>query len=220
MYFQLYPQRLIIITTIIPISIFPNRPICLQYFGNEPHENKSVIIEKNKSASTGSRIEADATNTSNSISFSELVHLIPKDKLTAFDMIKIDTDGFDWDVIDSYCEFMENNIEPTAKFIFFEFQTFLNNIGFADKDRADRTLKYKNSIENLFKNGYDSFCIFDNFGTYLMITSSIEEIISISDYIGRSQLLNNHSTFYHLDILAFNKTHLDFVKKQLNFFQK
>ena len=184
------------------------------------NEKGNFKIEKNKSGSTGSKVATDEPTTNSSISFSELVLLIPKEQLLSIDMLKIDTDGYDWDIIDSYCESIESHSHVKARFVFFELQTFLNNIGLADKDRADRTLKHKSAIERLYRNGYDSFTLFDNFGTYLMTTSAIEEIISISDYIGRSQLHNNHSTFYHLDILAFNKTDQNFVKQQLDSYQK
>lgn len=183
-------------------------------------EKGNFKIEKNSSHSTGSKIQVDDASTSNSISFAELMQLIPQEKRAAFDLVKIDTDGFDWDVLDSYCDSLQNANADRARFVFFEFQTFLNNIGFTDPDRASRTQKYQSALERLYQNNYDSFALFDNFGTYLMTTSSIAEIVSLSDYIGRSQLVNKHSTFYHMDVLAFNQAEREFVNQQIEAYQK
>lgn len=178
-------------------------------------------IEKSNTLSTGS-ISNNPTGIGeiNSISFSELMNLIPSERKTKFDILKVDTDGFDWDVINSFLEYV-NNSKKKPRFVFFEMQTYINNIGVHDKNREQIIYKYKLSIEGLFENGYDSFCLLDNFGTPIKITQSIKDIFEIDDYVKRSQIYNSHSTIYYLDILAFPHEELQFVNESiLNLYRK
>jgi FkbM family methyltransferase len=178
-------------------------------------------IEKSNTLSTGSiSNNSNEIGEINSISFSELMNLIPLEKKFKFDILKIDTDGFDWDVINSFLDYV-NYLKKKPRFVFFEMQTYLNNIGVHDKNRELIIDKYKLSIEGLFENGYNNFCLLDNFGTPIKITQSIKDIFEIDDYVKRSQIYNSHSTIYYLDILAFPNEELQFVNESLlNLYKK
>jgi FkbM family methyltransferase len=178
-------------------------------------------IEKSNTLSTGSiSNNSNEIGEINSISFSELMNLIPLEKKIKFDILKIDTDGFDWDVINSFLEYV-NYLKKKPRFVFFEMQTYLNNIGVHDINRELIIDKYKLSIEGLFENGYNNFCLLDNFGTPIKITPSIKDIFEIDDYVKRSQIYNSHSTIYYLDILAFPNEELGFVNESLlNLYKK
>lgn len=178
-------------------------------------------IEKSDTLSTGSiSVDTNQSVEINTISFIELIDLIPTEKSVKFDILKIDTDGFDWDIIDSFVEY-NKNLSINPRFIFFEMQTYLNNGGVKDKNRREIIGKYKLSIEKLQIMGYNNFCLFDNFGTPIKITQSITEIFEINNYIIRSQIYNSHSTIYYLDILAFSNIELKHVNEALvNLYKK
>lgn len=178
-------------------------------------------LEKSKTLSTGSILhDSLQTGENNTISFSELMDLIPPEKKMNFDILKMDTDGFDWDVLDSFIEYNKNsNIKP--RFIFFEMQTYLNNTGVKDINRDQIIENYKLSIERLQTIGYNNFCLLDNFGTPIKITQSVIEIFEFNDYIKRSQIYNLHSTIYYIDILAFSDNEMGLVNESiLNLYKK
>ena len=76
-------------------------------------------------------------------------------------LIKIDTDGYDFDVINSFYD--DFNSDPI---IFFE--CFYEN--------KDQLNGYLETFPKLLKKGYSYFSLFDNFGQYMMSTSNIDEI--------------------------------------------
>jgi FkbM family methyltransferase len=170
-------------------------------------------LENSKTLSTGSILfDSNIIGENNTISFSQLMDLIPSEKKIKFDILKIDTDGFDWDILDSFISYNKNfNVKP--RFIFFEMQTYLNNLGVKDINRNKIIENYKSSIERLETIGYNNFYLFDNFGTPIKITKSINEIFELNDYIKRSQIYNSHSTIYYLDILAFSDLELIYVNQ-------
>jgi FkbM family methyltransferase len=175
----------------------------------------NFIVKKSESLSTGSIEKADADATTNSISFSELIDTIPAGKKNKFDVLKIDTDGFDWDILKSFSEYAETK-SFVPKYIFFEMQTFLNNREKINDGREDIIQRYKESLEDLYQLGYTNFCLFDNFGTFVKKTTSINEIHEFNNYIKRSQISNLYSTIYFLDVLAFKTSSGDYVDTILN----
>lgn len=175
--------------------------------------NFSLI--KSNSNSTGSiSAESNQSSKKNTISFEELMNLIPKEKTSQFDMLKIDTDGFDWDILNSFVHYVSKfRVKP--KFVFFEMQTYLNNHGVHDNNRNQITKDYKASIEGIQSHGYINFCLIDNFGTPIKVSQSINEIFELNDYIMRSQIYNSHSTIFYMDILAYCENESEFVKQAI-----
>lgn len=166
----------------------------------------SFVVKKSESLSTGSidELKQETSEINNTISFSGLMDLVPQAKKEIFDILKIDTDSFDWDVIQSFAEYAKKGaIKP--RFVFFEMQTFLNNNENSYEGRHEIIDKYKQALIELKTLGYTKFCLFDNFGTYFKTTESIDEIIELAFYIQRSQLFNSHSTVYYFDILTYSE---------------
>lgn len=175
----------------------------------------NFCLEKSSTMSTGSiSSKIDQSGKKNTISFSELMDLIPNEKILKFDILKIDTDGFDWDILNSFVLYV-NDFRIKPRFVFFEMQTYLNNLGVYDVNRDQIIEDYKVSIERLQSIGYNNFCLIDNFGTPIKITQSINEIFELNDYIMRSQIYNSHSTIYYIDILAFCENEFEFVKQAI-----
>jgi FkbM family methyltransferase len=180
-------------------------------------------LEKSSTMSTGSissKTNQSGNKNKNTISFSELMDLIPIEKTVKFDILKIDTDGFDWDILNSFVQY-GSDFRTKPRFVFFEMQTYLNNLGVCDKNRNQIVEDYKASIERLKSIGYNNFCIIDNFGTPFKMTKSIDEIFELNDYIMKSQIYNSHSTIFYIDILAFFDNELEFVKQAIeNLYRK
>ena len=176
----------------------------------------SFIIEKDKTSSTGSINVSSSEDVDNTISFSELMSLIPSEKYRSFDMLKIDTDGFDWDVINSFTE--SNKKTDNPRFIFFEMQTFLNNDAGKSQQREEMSQNYTDAILKLKEKGYTQFSLFDNFGTYLMTTSSVDDIITLNKYVIRSQMKNNYSTIFYFDVLAYSEQEKEFTENKISEF--
>lgn len=176
-------------------------------------------IEKDQSASTGSiQIENNSEIPKNTINFEELMQLIPQtNKLKSFDLLKIDTDGYDWDIINSFVNSNSSNMYK-PKYIFFEMQTFLNNDSSKTINRDKMLNNYVEALRKLQEKGYSEFTIFDNFGTYIMTTNSIETIITVNQYISRSQVKNKYSTIFYLDILTYNDEGSKFVNNKITEF--
>ncbi|MGO4707975.1 FkbM family methyltransferase [Chryseobacterium sp. 2TAF14] len=176
----------------------------------------SFIIEKDKTSSTGSINISTSEDVDNTISFSELMNLVPSEKYKSFDMLKIDTDGFDWDVINSFAENSEKMYNP--RFIFFEMQTFLNNDAGKTLQREEMSENYINAIIKLKEKGYTQFSLFDNFGTYVMTTSSVDDIITLNKYVIRSQVKNHYSTIFYFDVLAYSEQEKEFTEDKISEF--
>jgi FkbM family methyltransferase len=175
----------------------------------------NFCLEKSSTMSTGSiSFKINQSGKKNTISFSELMDLIPKEKSLKFDILKIDTDGFDWDILNSFVHY-GSDLRIKPRFVFFEMQTYLNNLGVYDENRNQMIEDYQASIERLLSIGYNNFCLIDNFGTPIKITKSINEIFELNDYIKRSQIYNSHSTIYYMDILAFFDNESEFVTQAI-----
>jgi FkbM family methyltransferase len=179
-------------------------------------KNGAYSLDKSKTSSTGSiSYDSKQTGEINTVSFNQLMDLIPSTRKMKFDILKIDTDGFDWDILDSFIDYTQNSlIKP--RFVFFEMQTYLNNSEVKDVNRNMIIENYKLSIESLHSIGYINFCLLDNFGTPIKITQSLSQIFEINDYIMRSQIFNSFSTIYYMDILAFSDDEIVYVNEAIS----
>ena len=193
-----------------------NRFYGINKFISSEKGNFSIKISENNS--TGYKVENTNVNdkeTSNTITFEELINEIPNSKKNAFDMLKIDTDGFDWDVLLSFGAYAKMN-SFVPRFIFFEMQTFLNNKELDIDGRDEIIEKYEKSILEISKLGYTNFCLFDNFGTFVKKANSIKEIFELNKYIKRSQINNLHTTIYYFDVLVYKDVECSMVDLFLN----
>lgn len=87
------------------------------------------------------------------------------------DLIKIDTDGFDYEVIIG----MADKLSEVSPILHWE-----NAI---EEDGTDKSYNgYKRLEKYLLDSGYDDFCIFDNFGNYLF-KGNIDFYSNINEYL-------------------------------------
>jgi hypothetical protein len=103
------------------------------------------------------------------------------------DLIKVDVDGMDYDVLNSY-KFEQQPM------LYFE----------ADYQNELQLKLYRKLINDLTVKGYSKFFLFDNFGAYMgsVEHDQINHIDNLFDYIWTLKQRRSTMTIYYLDILA------------------
>lgn len=114
-------------------------------------------------------------------------------------LIKVDTDGFDGDVLISGL----NLINRQRPLLFWENQF----------DTPDQRQSFLNLYDSLEKLGYKTLWIFDNFGAPLLSDAGFDALRSINNYL--TVLNDKHSarTFYYVDVLASTDENIDQARK-------
>jgi FkbM family methyltransferase len=103
-------------------------------------------------------------------------------------ILKVDTDGFDFDVITSGKDLLSQQ----KPLIYFENQ-FSNDF---------QRNGYSNMYAMLNRYGYKKFYVFDNFGALMIKTTSIEIIDSLNTYLDFQNSQKTTRTIYYYDILC------------------
>lgn len=104
-------------------------------------------------------------------------------------LIKVDTDGYDWDVLRSF----EYNQTPL---IYYE----------SDYRNQEQYTQFIQIPEFLMQKGYTAFYLFDNFGEFVCKTNNTHQIRQMMDYIWRMKRGHSDSTMWYFDILATTPT--------------
>lgn len=124
-------------------------------------------------------------------------------QIDRLDILKIDTDGHDFDVMKGSQEI----IKKYKPIILFECDSFSNSNYVKDVLQA---------IKNLFDVGYASCLIYDNFG-YLMGKYDLKDAEGVKKLLWYQEI----SKFYYYDILVLpNKYAKEFYKQEIEFFVK
>ena len=116
-------------------------------------------------------------------------------------LIKTDTDGFDYDVLNSSI----STIKKNKPLIFFEYQ-------FENKYKIYSYLK---TFKQLEKIGYCDWVIFDNYGTIILRTNQLKIIKQLTNYINLQNNLRGTRTIYYFDILTCVNKDSKFINKIL-----
>jgi len=103
-------------------------------------------------------------------------------------LLKTDTDGFDYDVLESSLK----TIEKHKPILFFECQYELEY----------QKTNYKNIIKKLQSLGYFHWTLFDNFGEKIITTQNLETIYSLMEYTWKQNLGKTNRTIFYYDLLV------------------
>ena len=150
---------------------------------------KNFITSKKKigllggSSGTKKFIPSKSNKIENQISLDNFVNV---NCIKNLELIKIDTDGYDYDVLKSGNKI----IKKFKPIIFFECQI----------DNKKNIDKYMEEIENL-KNFFYNFYFFDNFGNFIVKSSNLDQIRELLGYVYNQNNFKNKSIYYY-DILA------------------
>lgn len=115
-------------------------------------------------------------------------------------LIKVDTDGFDYECIMS----MEDILGNISPLLYWE-------NAFEVDDSFDG---YSKLNDYLKQNQYEYFFIFDNFGNYLSEGNN-EFLQSINDYLNRMKKFNTGRTFFYVDVIACKSDKVEVVRKMI-----
>ena len=117
-------------------------------------------------------------------------------KVDEIGLLKVDVDGYDWDVIDSY-SFAKKPV------IYIE----------EDFKEAWQTPEYFRMNKYLYGLGYTNFWMFDNFGCFIGFTNSLDEIGNINAYIDRMKRGQSDMTLWYMDILMCQNEDMERLSK-------
>lgn len=120
---------------------------------------------------------------------------------SAISLVKVDTDGHDYDVIMSADSLLCSGLP----LLFFE----------AQYDKASQMQKYQQLVKKLFERGYTSWAVFDNFGGLLLRTGTKANIFDLMEYVWQQNEGKSHRTTYYLDIFAGSGKDEDLMLKSL-----
>ncbi|MHA6279847.1 FkbM family methyltransferase [Salinimicrobium sp. CAU 1759] len=134
-------------------------------------------------------------NESKSPQFTTLDKLL---KFSSVELLKVDTDGYDYDVLLSAKEILKKS-EPI---LFWENQI----------DSELQRNGYNHLYEVLRSGGYKHVFIFDNFGNLLLENSNFANVKDLNSYVSVMDRNNSTRTFYYTDILAATDKNFNKVK--------
>lgn len=118
-----------------------------------------------------------------------------------FRLLKIDVDGFDWDVIQSG----SSVIAKYKPIIFFECYF----------DYPYQLDEYKSILRRLKLDGYLNFVVFDNFGELILNTSDLKILDQMIDYIWKQNISRTTRTIYYYDFLVYVEQDKQLIEKVL-----
>ena len=117
-------------------------------------------------------------------------------------LLKVDVDGFDYDVLDSG----RKTLSSCHPLLFFECQYFEE----FQKSGFEKTLIW------LSINGYDHWVIFDNFGEVLIKTNELQYVLQLINYVWSQNAVGATRTIFYFDILACSRKDLRTVEAAVN----
>jgi len=103
-------------------------------------------------------------------------------------LVKVDTDGYDYDVLNSSFHLLERR-QPL---LFFEAH-------FSDDHQL---AKYKELITAIEKFGYTNWTVFDNFGGLMLSEAAPNQVNDLLAYVWRQNQNQSNRTIYYIDILV------------------
>ena len=103
-------------------------------------------------------------------------------------LLKVDVDGYDFDVIDS----ASKTIEQNKPILFFE----------CEPSTAEQSCGFKATIDSLVLQGYSEWAVFDNFGGLVARGLRPNDILQLIDYLGRQNAGRSTRAIFYFDILA------------------
>ena len=166
------------------------------------------LISLEKTAGTAKPKSVDEANKELGNIRTELLENIVKQagyRDRPIELIKVDTDGFDYEVLSSSLD----TIEKDRPIIFWE-----NTVDNAEQlDLSNTLLK---SLRNI---GYTSFAVFDNFGTLITGECKGEFVSTLNQYL-HLQSTGPQRAIYYTDVLAWMPEHKNSVKRSIDGFKR
>ncbi|MBD1869054.1 FkbM family methyltransferase [Cyanobacteria bacterium FACHB-471] len=178
-----------------------NVKIAKCFIGND---NKEVDAEKISShGGTTSVLEAVKSGAKHSIPMQSLATLFQSySQFRTSKLLKIDTDGYDFQIIQSSLEILKTH-QPI---LFFEYDIFVTPNG-----ERESLL----TLQALTEIGYEKFIIYDNFGNYLLSLTAMDgdRFYDLNAYLRSNHKKSGRAVVYYLDICAFSQQDIDLFEQ-------
>jgi FkbM family methyltransferase len=120
-------------------------------------------------------------------------------------LLKIDVDGFDYDVLDSATALLARE-QPL---LFFEYQC----------DNSQQQQGYQQSLQRLAQQGYQYWLLFDNFGHILLQTDQVAHIIQLQAYLQAQGPLTRGPVVY-FDVLTATAAQYPLLQQAVHSYQQ
>lgn len=154
----------------------------------------------------GTKKAVHTNNSASSVSSVSLDAALKNIDLNNLKLLKIDVDGYDFDVLDSSL----GVLKKYSPVVFFE----------TDFDYDFQLEGYKKTLSSIKDIGYENFVIFDNFGEVVLRTSDLLVIDELFEYVRRMNLERSTRTIYYFDILAFVASDLKFIENIITLYKQ
>jgi glycogen synthase len=197
----------------VPILCVEGSPKFLEYLQHNAQVIEKVEIEAcfvgngdqsvncnliDNSNGTASILNAIGTHEKNFMpikSLSTIVQAHPE--FVDFKLLKIDTDGFDFIIIQDSIETI-----TTCSVLYFEY-----DIAFSINAHRDAI----ETIQLLCNHGFDYFLVYDNFGNYLisLCGKQVNNFHDLTAYLISNRFTSHTPAIYYFDICAFSKCDYD-----------
>jgi FkbM family methyltransferase len=182
-------------------GIIGNTEIAEYFVGTD---GESVDIDRIRNVSgTASIVQALGSNNDSIIKTKSLEKILEEySHFQNSKLLKIDTDGFDFEIIQASIDVV-SNMKPI---IYFEYDISFTPTGEDDALQA---------LGMLCEVGYKKFIVYDNFGNYLISLSEqdYEKFIDLNAYLLSNRLKSGTSVVYYFDICAFTNEDVDLYEK-------
>ena len=159
----------------------------LEFFCAEPQEHSYVALQQNKKL-VEEKLQTKVRIMKNTIgTVGVSLNAVVEEFDYKPDLIKVDVDGMDYDVLNSY----KFDQQPM---LYFE----------ADYQTETQLELFKKLIYDLNVRGYTKYFLFDNFGAFMVAVEhdEINHIDYLFDYIWTLKQKRSTMTIYYMDILA------------------
>ena len=120
-------------------------------------------------------------------------------------LIKVDTDGFDFDVIQS----AENILNKSQPILFWENEIF----------EEFQLIGFQNLYEKLENFGYEYIYIFDNYGNIIVEKTEYKTLIDLNNYLFSMRNNGCTRTFYYTDILAGTQKNHQIIEEAIRYYK-
>lgn len=198
----------------VPVLCVEGSPVFLEYLQHNAPALKKVKIEACFVGRDYQSVECDSVNYSSgtatiaNVTESGSPRAIPMKRLssviqahpefTDFKLLKIDTDGFDFSIIQDSVA----TLSTSSPVLYFEY------------DIAFNTAAHKDAIETihlLCTHGYTRFLVYDNFGNYLISVNAenADRFSDLTAYLISNRFRSGTPVTYYFDICAFAEHDFD-----------
>lgn len=150
-------------------------------------------------AGTKSAVPSDA---SGAIKSKALDAILDEQEISRVSLIKVDVDGYDFDVLDSGM----NAISNKSPILYFEY--FVEN--------SSQKHGYEATIQTLALLGYSNYSLFDNFGQHIINSKDLNLVLQFADYVWRQNQLFSARTINYFDLLVWKSESQELVETAIS----